>query len=200
VSAQQQRQQQQSDFVLTGRRRWYALILRGVVAVAAGITAFTISPTVGKALLVGYLIIDALLAVMLAFTLTMPRRSRLLFGADGIVDAIVAVALIVWAPTTATLVIIVSNWAIATGVLEIGAAILMPKVQGLAWMIGAAGLLSCVAGIAALDWTDLSIVGVLYVFAAYALVAGGLFLTFGITLLRAVLAAERARKRERSLP
>jgi uncharacterized membrane protein HdeD (DUF308 family) len=194
VSAQQQRQQQQSDFVLTGRRRWYALILRGVVAVAAGITAFTISPAVGKALLVGYLIIDALLAVMLAFTLTMPRRSRLLFGADGIVDAIVAVALIVWAPTTATLVIIVSNWAIATGVLEIGAAILMPKVQGLAWMIGAAGLLSCVAGIAALDWTDLSIVGVLYVFAAYALVAGGLFLTFGITLLRAVLAAERARK------
>lgn len=198
MSVQGQEQQQQrtaSEFVLTGRRRWYALILRGVVAVAAGIAAFTISAQVGKALLVGYLILDALLAVMLAFTMSMPRRSRLLFGADGTVDAIVAFALIVWAPTTTTLVIIVANWAIATGVLEVGAAILMPKVQGLAWMIGAAGLLSCVAGIVALDWTDLSIVGVLYVFAAYALVVGGLFVTFGIYLLRLVLAGERARRR-----
>jgi len=52
------------------------------------------------------------------------------------------------------LIVIVSNWAIATGVLEIGAAVLMPRVPALAWMIGAVGLLSCVAGIAALDWTD----------------------------------------------
>lgn len=181
-------------FTPTGRRRWYALILRGLVAVAAGIAAVTISAAVGKALLVGYLVLDGLLALTLAFTLSMPRRSRLLFGADGTVDAIVAAALVFLAPTTATLVVIVSNWAIATGVLEIGAAALMPRVPGLAWMIGAVGLLSCCAGIVALDWTDLSIFGVLYVFAAYALVVGGLFVTFGFMLLRAVRAAEAARK------
>jgi uncharacterized membrane protein HdeD (DUF308 family) len=181
-------------FTPTGRRRWIALILRGLVAVAAGIAAVTISPAVGKALLIGYLVLDALLALTLAFTLSIPRRSRLLFGADGTVDAIVAVALIFVAPTTATLVIIVSNWAIATGVLELGAAVLMPRVPALAWMVGAAGLLSCVLGFVALDWTDLSIFGVLYVFAAYAVVVGGLFVTFGAMLLRAVLAAERARE------
>lgn len=180
-------------FTPTGRRRWYALILRGLVAVAAGIAAVTISAAVGKALLIGYLVLDGLLAITLAFTLSIPRRSRLLFGADGLVDAIVAFALIVWAPTTATLIVIVSNWAIATGALEIGAAVLMPRVPALAWMIGAAGLLSCVAGIAALDWTDLSIVGILYVFGAYALVVGGLFVTFGFMLLRAVRATEAAR-------
>lgn len=181
-------------FTPTGRRRWYALILRGLVAVAAGIAAVTISPVVGKALLIGYLVLDGLLALTLAFTLSIPRRSRLLFGADGTVDAIVALALVFLAPSTATLVVIVSNWAIATGVLEIGAAVLMPRVPALAWMIGAAGLLSCCAGIVALDWTDLSIFGVLYVFGAYALVVGGLFVTFGFMLLRAVRGAETARK------
>jgi uncharacterized membrane protein HdeD (DUF308 family) len=181
-------------FTPTGRRRWYALILRGLVAVAAGIAAVTISAAVGKALLVGYLVLDGLLALTLAFTLSMPRRSRLLFGADGTVDAIVAAALVFLAPTTATLVVIVSNWAIATGVLEIGAAVLMPRVPGLAWMVGAVGLLSCCAGFVVLDRTDLSILGVLYVFGAYALVVGGLFVTFGVMLLRAVLAAEAARK------
>jgi len=60
----------------------------------------TISAAVGKALLIGYLVLDGLLAITLAFTLSIPRRSRLLFGADGLVDAIVAFALIVWAPTT----------------------------------------------------------------------------------------------------
>lgn len=182
-------------FTPTGRRRWYALMLRGAIAVAAGIAAVTISAAVGKALLVGYLVLDGLLAVTLAFTLSIPRRSRLLFGADGLVDAIVAVALIVWAPTTATLIVIVSNWAIATGVLEIGAAVLMPRVPALAWMIGAVGLLSCCAGIAVLDWTDLSIVGILYVFGAYALVVGGLFATFGFMLLRAVRDTEAARSK-----
>jgi uncharacterized membrane protein HdeD (DUF308 family) len=154
----------------------------------------TISAAVGKALLVGYLVLDGLLALTLAFTLSMPRRSRLLFGADGTVDAIVAAALVFLAPTTATLVVIVSNWAIATGVLEIGAAVLMPRLPGLAWMVGAVGLLSCCAGFVVLDRTDLSILGVLYVFGAYALVVGGLFVTFGVMLLRAVLAAEAARK------
>lgn len=181
-------------FTPTGRRRWYALILRGLVAVAAGIAAVTISAAVGKALLVGYLVLDGLLALTLAFTLSMPRRSRLLFGADGTVDAIVAIVLVFLAPTTATLVVIVSNWAIATGVLEIGAAVLMPRLPGLAWMVGAVGLLSCCAGFVVLDRTDLSILGVLYVFGAYALVVGGLFVTFGVMLLRAVLAAEAARK------
>ncbi len=180
-------------FTPTGRRRWYALILRGLVAVAAGIAAVTISAAVGKALLIGYLVLDGLLALTLAFTLSIPRRSRLLFGADGTVDAIVALALAFLAPTTATLVVIVSNWAIATGVLEIGAAVLMPRVPALAWMIGAAGLLSCCTGIVALDWTDLSIFGVLYVFGAYAVVVGGLFVTFGFMLLRAVRTAEITR-------
>ena len=187
-------------FTPTGRRRWYALMLRGLIAVAAGIAAVTISAAVGKALLVGYLVLDGLLAVTLAFTLSIPRRSRVLFGADGLVDAIVAFALIVWAPTTATLIVIVSNWAIATGVLEIGAAVLMPRVPALAWMIGAVGLLSCCAGIAVLDWTDLSIVGILYVFGAYAVVVGGLFVTFGFMLLRAVRDTEAARSNTADRP
>jgi uncharacterized membrane protein HdeD (DUF308 family) len=189
-----------TGFTPTGRRRWYALMLRGLIAVAAGIAAVTISAAVGKALLIGYLVLDGLLAVTLAFTLSIPRRSRLLFGADGLVDAIVALALIFWAPTTATLIVIVSNWAIATGALEIGAAVLMPRVPALAWMIGAAGLLSCIAGIAALDWTDLSIVGILYVFGAYALVVGGLFVTFGFMLLRAVRSTEVSRTKTTDQP
>jgi uncharacterized membrane protein HdeD (DUF308 family) len=76
----------------------------------------------------------------------------------------------------------------------------MPRVPALAWMIGAAGLLSCCVGIVALDWTDLSIAATLYVFGAYALIVGGLFVTFGFMLLRAVRAAEAARAAKDTAP
>ena len=50
------------------------------------------------------------------------------------------------------------------------------------------------------DWTDLSIVGILYVFGAYAVVVGGLFATFGFMLLRAVRATEAARDKSADRP
>ncbi len=171
-----------------GAKRWYALIFRGLLAIAAGIVALRFSAAAGRLLLASYFVADGALALALAAALTMPRRSRALFAADGAVDVIVAVVVLTWAPSAVSLVIAVASWAIATGGLEIGAAILMPRSPVLAWMIGAVGLLSCCAGILMIDWVDLAIAGMFYLFAAYAVVVGVLFVAFGVTILRAVRA------------
>jgi uncharacterized membrane protein HdeD (DUF308 family) len=165
--------------------RWVALVLRGLVAIAAGIAAFQIALDTAKALLVGYFVADGLLALVLAARLHVPVRSRALVGASGVVDLVVAALLLGYAASEPLLFLIVSLWAIATGLLEFVAAILIPRITALSWAIALVGVASCGLGVAVLDWNNLAEIGLLYVFATYAIIAGILFVTFGIVLARA---------------
>jgi uncharacterized membrane protein HdeD (DUF308 family) len=166
--------------------RWVALVLRGVVAFAAGIAAFEISADAAKALLIGYFVADGVLALVLAARLHVPVRSRVLVAADGVVDLAVAVLLLAYAPSVPLLILIVSLWAIATGLLEVLAAVLIPRITALSWGIALAGVASCAFGIATIDWTNFAEIGLLYVFAVYAIIAGVLFVTLGIVVARAL--------------
>jgi uncharacterized membrane protein HdeD (DUF308 family) len=166
--------------------RWVVLVLRGVVAIAAGIAAFEISAGAAKALLAAYFAADGVLALVLAARLHVPLGSRLLVAADGVVGLVVAVLLVAYAPGIPLLILIVSLWAIATGVLEFVAAVFIPRISALSWGIALIGVASCGVGIVMLDWTNLAEIGLLYFFAAYAIIAGLLFLALAIAVARAV--------------
>ena len=168
-----------------GRSRIVPLITRGGVAIAAGIAALLVSPAAGTVLLASYFIVDGGLALSLAARMSERRRVRWLLRADGIADIVVAALLAVWAPNVAMMVLIVSIWAIGTGLLEIAVAIFLPRWPALAWTIAIVGLLSCVIGVVAVDWTDLAEIGLLYLFGSYAIVAGVLFITVGVLLAHA---------------
>lgn len=170
--------------------RWGILVVRGLVAIAAGISGFAISPQAGKVMLAAYFAADGLLAIALAARLHGLRGTRLLIGADGVVDLVVAVLLFAYAPNEALLFLIVSLWAIATGVLEFLAAVFVARIPALSWGIALIGIASCAVGIVLVDRTDLAEIGLLYFFAVYALIAGALFLTAGVVLARAFRPAQ----------
>ncbi len=165
--------------------RWLALVLRGAVAIAAGIAAFTISVAAAKLLLACYFFVDGVLAIVFAARLRERLRTRLLIAVDGAIDLVVAVLLVVYVPSVALLVLVVSLWAIATGLLEVVVAVFVRRAPALSWGIALIGVASCAAGIVLIDWTSFAEIGLLYVFAAYALTAGVLFVTLGIVLARA---------------
>lgn len=170
---------------MSARQRSLPLIVRGGVAIGAGIAALLVSATAGTILLSSYFVVDGFLTVALAARMPERRRVRWLLRADGIADIVVAVLLVVWAPNVAMLVLVVSIWAIGTGLLEIAVAIFLPRWPALAWVIGIIGLASCVIGVVAVDWTDLAEIGLLYLFGAYAIVAGVLFVAVGVLLAHA---------------
>ena len=166
--------------------RWVELVLRGAVAIAAGISALFISPAFAKLFFAVYLVVDGALALALAAGMAAGKRARLLIAADGIADILLAAFLLFWAPNIAVLIVVVGAWLIATGILEIAASVFLPRWPGLPQAIAIVGLVSCVFGVIAFDWTDLAEIGLLYVFGAYALIAGVLFLTVGVLIARVV--------------
>ena len=168
------------------RPRTALLVVRGGAAIAAGIAALLAPRSAAKALLAGYLAADGLLGMGFAARLHVRRRARILFFVDGLVDLGVAILLFSWGPPSGVLVMIVAIWAMATGVVEIAASIFLPRLPALAWTVALAGVASCAIGVVALDWTDLAEIGLLYLFAAYALIVGVLFAIVGVLLLRAV--------------
>jgi len=162
------------------------LVVRGAAAIAAGIAALLVPRLAAKTLLAAYLAFDGLLGFGLAARLRVRRRARLLIAFDAAVDLGVALLLFSWGPPGGVLVMIVAIWAMATGVMEIAAAIFLPRLPALAWTVALAGVTSCAVGVFALDWTDLAEIGLLYLFAAYALIVGILFAIVGVLLLREV--------------
>ncbi|HEY0393358.1 MAG TPA: hypothetical protein VGD01_02570 [Candidatus Elarobacter sp.] len=166
--------------------RWIVLVLRGAVAIAAGIAAFAISADAAKLLLAAYFTADGLLALVLAARLRIVPLSRALVAADGVIDLVVAVLLFAYTPGERLLILIVALWAIATGVLEFIAAVFVSRVSWLSWGIALTGIASCAVGILMVDRDDLAEIGLLYFFAVYALIAGVLFLTIGVIFARAI--------------
>jgi uncharacterized membrane protein HdeD (DUF308 family) len=165
--------------------RWIGLLVRGGVAIAAGIAALFVSPAAAKGLLAVYLFVDGCLALSLAMRMGARRRARVFVAADGLADILVSLVLLFCAPSNLMLILVVAVWATATGILEIVAAIFLPRAPGFAWAIAIGGLVSCCVGIVAFDWTALAEMSLLYLFGTYAVITGILFLTCGVLLGRA---------------
>jgi uncharacterized membrane protein HdeD (DUF308 family) len=170
---------------------WYALALRGGVGIAAGIAALLAPVPATRVLLISYLVADGLFALMIAFCSGLPRRSRVFFAADGLADLVVAVVLLTAVEGGPMMTVVVAFWAIGTGIFEIAAAALTPRMPGFAWTVAAIGLISLCVGIVLMDRTDFVIVSVLYLFGAYAVLTGVLFLALGIVLVRLLVARLR---------
>ncbi len=166
--------------------RWWAVILRGLAAIAFGALAFgwpgvTIATLV---LLFGfYALIDGFFSVVAAIAGSRPREDRWLLALEGIIG-IWAGVITLRAPaiTALALVFFVSIWAMATGFLRVAAAIRLRKIiTGEVWL-ALSGILAIAFALMLMLRPLIGALWLAWVIAGFALVLGVFELMLGFEL------------------
>jgi uncharacterized membrane protein HdeD (DUF308 family) len=172
-------------------RNWWAVAIRGVLAVLFGIIAlFLPGPTMLSLVLVfaAYCLIDGVFGIISAVRAARAgeRWGSLVF--EGIVDLAAAAVALLWPGITVLVfVLLVAAWAIVTGVLELVAAFRLHSGDGRGWlMLG--GVVSLIYGGVLMIAPMIGAVVLTWWIGAYALV-------FGVSLL---VLAVRLRNRQES--
>lgn len=167
-------------------RNWWLLLLRGVVSIIFGILAFTWPglTVLALALLFGaYALADGVLSLIAAVTgseRSAPAWWLALVGVLGIAAGIIA---FLWPGKTAfVLVVMIGAWAVAIGIFEIIGAIRLRHEIDDEWWLIAAGILSVLFGLAILIAPGAGALALVWLIAAYAIVAGVLMIAFSFRL------------------
>jgi uncharacterized membrane protein HdeD (DUF308 family) len=172
-------------------RNWWAIVMRGIVAILFGLTAW-IWPGVTLGALVFlwgcYAFADGVLAIAAAFTgrTGTPWWALVLIGIVSIGAA--AAALFFPGLTAVGLLYLMAFWAIATGALAIVAAIdLRREIEGEVWL-ALGGVLSMLFGAFLIARPGAGALAVVWLIGSYAVAFGAALIALGVRVKRAVSA------------
>jgi uncharacterized membrane protein HdeD (DUF308 family) len=162
---------------------WWAIALRGALAVLFGIVLF-VWPAVGLSVLIAlfgaYALVDGVVALISAF-----RGGDRWWGfaLEGIVGIAAGALTFVWPGVTAiVLLYLIAFWAIATGVFEVMAAIRLRREIDDEWLLGLVGILSILFGAYLVIFPAAGALTVVWIVAAYAVMFGALLVMLGLRL------------------
>jgi uncharacterized membrane protein HdeD (DUF308 family) len=181
-------------------RNWWAIALRGVVAIAFGVLAFLWPGLTLYALVIlfgAFAIVDGVLALVGAFRRREGRRPDfflIIGGLAGIAAGIIAFVL----PGLSALALlyVIAAWAIVTGIAEVVAAYqLREEIRG-EWLLALSGAVSFVFGLFIALFPGPGALAVVWLIAAYAIVSGVILLALAFRL-RARLTASDDRGSDR---
>lgn len=157
-------------------RNWWVLLLRGLVAIAFGVLAW-IQPGITIAALVllfgAYTLVDGVLG---AWTAIAGRKEHehwwvlLLWGVVGI--AVGVMTFVAPGVTAFALLFYIAIWAVATGVLQIVAAVRLRKEIAGEWLLALGGLASVVFGVLLMAQPGAGALALVWLIATYAVVFG----------------------------
>ena len=144
-----------------------------------GVTLFVLIALFGA-----YALVDGVFALgSAAFgdRATMGRRGWLIF--EGIAGVLAGIITFAWpGVTTLVLLWLIAGWALATGVLEIVAAVrLRREIQG-EWLLALSGALSIVFAILLAVWPAAGALTLVFLIGCYAILFGVVFLGLGLRL------------------
>lgn len=169
-------------------RNWWLLALRGLAGVLFGILAF-IWPGITLVALVflfgAFALVNGILSLILAWNAPkgFPRFGSLILG--GILGIAAGIITFFLPGITALgLLIMIAAWAIATGILEIVAAINLRKVITNEWLWVLAGILSVIFGVLLLLQPAAGALVLVWWIGAYALVFGIVLMILAFRLRR----------------
>ena len=167
------------------RTNWWAVAVRGVLAVMFGLLAFFIPAITFVALVLlfgAYALADGFLAIIAAVRRQgdAPWWAVALRGIAGIAAGVITIFMPTL--TALTLVFVIAAWAITTGILDIVAAIRLRKYIEGEWLMAVTGLLSLLFGIALVAAPGAGALAVLWIIAAYAIALGVLLIVLGVRL------------------
>jgi uncharacterized membrane protein HdeD (DUF308 family) len=167
-------------------QNWWAVVLRGVVAVLFGIAAFTwpgITLWALVALFGAYALVDGIFAIVEAFRRDVSRERWWALLFEGIVGIVIGVLTFLWPGLTAMgLLYLIAFWAIVTGVFEVITAIrLRHEIRG-EWMMALIGILSMAFGLLLVAFPLAGALSLVLMIGAFAFATGALMIALGFKL------------------
>ena len=164
-------------------KNWWALALRGLVALMFGLLTFVLPgiTLVTLILLFGaYALADGIFNIVAFFRVASHHWALLIEGLIGIIAGILT---FVWPAITAlALLYVIAFWAIFTGIFEIVAGIRLRKVITNEWLLLLMGILSLLFGLFVLIAPGVGALAIVLWIGAYALVFGVFLLALAFRL------------------
>ena len=163
-------------------QKWWAVALRGVIAILLGIVALVLpgATLVSLAIVVGaYAFVDGVFAIVSAFGHR--GREAVWYVLEGILGIAVGLATFFFPGMAAqALVFLIGMWAILTGIFEVIAGFELPIKRD--WLLVIAGIASIAFGVLVLIYPASGALAIVWLIGIYALVFGVTMLVFGIRL------------------
>jgi uncharacterized membrane protein HdeD (DUF308 family) len=158
---------------------WWALALRGALAVLFALVAFFLPGITATALVLifgAYTLVDGIFALIAGLRAARHHGRSAPLLIEGILNLLIGVLVLLWPGAALVgLVYLIAIWAVATGVLLIAAGIALIRHSG-EWLLIVGGIVSVVLGIVLFFAPGAGIVAISWWLGIYALM-------FGIALL-----------------
>jgi len=178
-------------------RVWWAIALRGVLAILFGVVAlfYTNSTLLALVYVFGaYAVLNGLLAIVAAVRAGEAHLRWGWLAFAGIVSVAAGVVSFVWPGITAlAVVLVIATWAIIVGVAEIAFALAWPNTLAHPWLGALAGAISVVYGVLLALWPRSGAAALTWLLGIYAIVYGAtlLYYAYRLQALRSMVAARR---------
>jgi uncharacterized membrane protein HdeD (DUF308 family) len=159
---------------------WWALAIRGVIAILFGLAAL-LRPDIALAALIllfgAYALVDGVFAIVGVFRGTRSGTPRWLLLVEGVAGILAGIIAFVNPGLTAiALLYLVAAWAIITGIAEIATAIRLRQEMTGEWALILGGILSVIFGLLLAVLPGVGILSLIWLIGIYAVVFGVLML------------------------
>lgn len=167
-------------------RNWWAVLIRGIVAVLFGLLALILPGLTLRVLIAlfgAYVLVDGIFAIIAAVRAIEQRRSFgwLLF--EGVVGIIAGVLTFFYPGLTAlVLLYFIAAWAILTGIAEIVQAIELRRVIHNEWLLILGGIASILFGLLAFFLPGVTALTLIWLIGIYAIIFGVALIALSLRL------------------
>ncbi|HEY1944820.1 MAG TPA: HdeD family acid-resistance protein [Roseiarcus sp.] len=166
-------------------RNWWAIALRGALAIIFGIVTFVLPGATMLSLVfvfAAYALLDGIFAITAAVRSAQRHERWGLLILEGVVDLIAAAVAVVWPGLTIlTFVLVIAAWALVTGALMMVAAFRLQLDHGRWWLV-LGGLVSILYGVLLIIAPLIGALVLTWWLGGYALVFGVLLLVLAFRL------------------
>ena len=160
---------------------WWAIALRGVIAILFGLAALFLTRSTLAALVIlfaAFLVVTGIFALIAgAF------GGSWLVAIEGVAGILIGALTFVYPRITVlALALLIAFWAIVTGILEVWGAVVLRRVVEGDWLLAVSGVLSIVFGILVAIFPGAGLVAIVWIIGIYAILWGVLLLVTGFRL------------------